>query len=74
MKIKQKLWAMFKIWLAIYPSITLLYYLLGNKLAALSLPIKTLALTGVLVPWMIFAALPAVELLLAKLKPTNTKP
>ena len=73
MKIKQKLWAMFKIWLAIYPSITLLYYLLGNKLATLSVPLKTLALTGVLVPWMIFAALPAVEFLLAKLKPTNIR-
>lgn len=71
MNIKQKLFAMLKIWLAIYPSITLLYYLLGNRLATLSVPLKTLTLTGVLVPWMIFAALPLVEFLFSKLKHTS---
>ncbi len=67
MKTKQKLVGAFKIWLAIYPSITLFYYLFGPALSTLVLPLRTLLLTLVLVPWLIFGGLPLVELFLKQL-------
>ena len=62
MKTKQKLRAALKIWLVIYPSITLLLYVLGEWLATLPLFARTLLLTLALVPWMVFVGLPLVEL------------
>jgi len=56
-----------KIWLAIFPSITLFQFLLGAQLAALPLLLRSLVLTAVLVPWMVFAALPLVNYLLRKI-------
>lgn len=53
-----------RIWLAIYPSITLFLYLFGEGLSAFSLPVKTLILTIVLVPWVVFAGVPTVDYLL----------
>jgi uncharacterized protein len=53
------------IWLAIYPSITFLLWLAGPTIASWALPLRTLALTAVLVPLMVFLVLPAVQRLLA---------
>ncbi|WP_212003637.1 hypothetical protein [Chitinophaga sp. HK235] len=64
MKTKAKLIASFKVWLVIYPSITLFLYLSGNTLSALPLYIRTLVMTLVLVPWMVFAGLPFVDTVL----------
>ena len=61
-----KLKLAFRIWLAIYPSITLFLYVFGEALSAYSLPIKTLILTLVLVPWVVFAGVPAVDYLLSQ--------
>jgi antibiotic biosynthesis monooxygenase (ABM) superfamily enzyme len=44
------------VWLAIYPSLTLLLWLLA---------VRTLVLTTLLVPWMVFVMLPALQRFLA---------
>lgn len=61
MKTKARLLATFKIWIVIYPSITLFLFLFGSLLAAFPLYLRTLVLTISLVPWMVFAGLPFVE-------------
>lgn len=64
---KTKIIQAVKIWTVIYPSITLFYALFGNYLAAVPLYLRTLILTVILVPWMVFAGLPALQLLLKKI-------
>ena len=56
-----KLAASLKIWIAIYPSITLLLYLFGEQLAVLPLYLRTFLLTISLVPWIVFAAMPLID-------------
>jgi antibiotic biosynthesis monooxygenase (ABM) superfamily enzyme len=51
------------VWLAIYPSLTLLVWLVGPKVAHWPFELRTL-LFAVLVPWMVFLALPALQRLL----------
>ncbi|MCU0418968.1 MAG: hypothetical protein MUC38_04860 [Cyclobacteriaceae bacterium] len=46
------------IWLAIYPSINILFWLLGDWLMTIPLLLRTLILTGILVPLMVFVLLP----------------
>jgi antibiotic biosynthesis monooxygenase (ABM) superfamily enzyme len=46
-------------WLAIYPVITLLLWLLGPSIAGLPLMVRTLILTVIMVPVMVFALVPA---------------
>ena len=67
MKFKMKLVAAFRIWIVNYPSITLFLYFLGEPLSAMPLYLRTLLLTVVLVPWMMFVGLPAVEKLSRRL-------
>ncbi|WP_288983075.1 hypothetical protein [uncultured Flavobacterium sp.] len=43
---------------AIYPTITLVTFLIGDYIKNLPLPLKTLLLTGILVPTMVFILLP----------------
>lgn len=52
------------VWLAIYPAITLLTFLIGDYIKNLSLPIKTLIMTGILVPLMVFVLLPILRKLM----------
>jgi len=70
-----KLIAALKIWVGIYPSITLFLYLLGEQLSALPLYQRTFLLTISLVPWMMFVGVPFIESILklisAKKKPTK---
>ena len=75
MKIKMKLLAALKIWVVIYPSITLFFYLFGKPLSALPLYQRTLLLTIVLVPWIVFAGVPMVDTIIKKIatKPGSTK-
>lgn len=49
------------IWLAIYPSLTVLLVLFGDRLLVLPLALRTLVMTGVLVPLMIFVLLPLLQ-------------
>ncbi len=61
MTTKAKIIQAIKVWIVIYPSITLFYILFGSYLINLPLYIKTLTLTVVLVPWMVFIGLPLVN-------------
>lgn len=71
MKTKLRLFASLKIWVVIYPSITLFLYVFGEALAAFPLYVRTLILTLSLVPWIVFAGVPFVDLLIRKLSGTT---
>ena len=66
MKAKARLLMALKIWLVIYPSITLFLFLFGQPLSALPLYQKTFILTASLVPWMMFVGIPLLDLLIQK--------
>jgi antibiotic biosynthesis monooxygenase (ABM) superfamily enzyme len=66
MKTKMKLMASLKIWLAIYPSITLFLFLFGNALSLLPLYQRTFILTIALVPWIVFAGIPFLDFILRR--------
>ena len=53
------------VWLAIYPTITLLLALGGSAIAEWPLPVRTLALTLIAVPLMVFVLLPRLQKLLS---------
>lgn len=67
MKTKAKLIMSLKIWMVIYPSITLFLFLFGQPLAALPLYQRTFILTISLVPWMMYVGVPALDFLLNRL-------
>lgn len=55
------------IWIAIYPTITILFTLLGPQLMKISfLPLRTLVLTLIVVPLMVFVLIPLLQKLLGK--------
>lgn len=64
MKTKMKLIASLRIWVVIYPSITLFLYLFGETLSGLPLYLRTGILTLSLVPWMVFVGLPFVDIII----------
>jgi antibiotic biosynthesis monooxygenase (ABM) superfamily enzyme len=66
MKAKARLLMLVKIWLVIYPSITLFLFLFGQQLTPLPLYQKTFILTISLVPWMMFVGVPIIDLLIQK--------
>ena len=72
MKTKAKLLASLKIWVVIYPSITLFLYLLGEPLSVLPLYQRTLLLTLSLVPWIVFIGVPCVDLIIKLVSPPST--
>ena len=75
MKTKVKLIAALKIWVVIYPSITLFYYLFGQQLTTLPLYQRTFVLTIILVPWMMFVGVPFVETIIRRFsKKGSTNP
>jgi antibiotic biosynthesis monooxygenase (ABM) superfamily enzyme len=67
MKAKARLLMSLKIWMVIYPSITLFLFLFGKQLAALPLYQRTFILIISLVPWMMFIGVPALDLLIKQL-------
>ena len=71
MKTKAKIIASLKIWVVIYPSITLFLYVLGEPLSVLPLYQRTLVLTISLVPWIVFVGLPVVNILVGLLSPRS---
>ena len=46
------------VWIAIYPSITILFLFFGEQLEQLPAPLRTLVLTLILVPLLVFVLLP----------------
>lgn len=73
MKTKMKLIASLRIWVVIYPSITLFLYLFGESLSGLALYQRTGILTLTLVPWMVFAGLPFVDTVIRLFSPKADK-
>jgi antibiotic biosynthesis monooxygenase (ABM) superfamily enzyme len=73
MKRKQQLIASLKIWVVIYPSITLFLYLFGEALSVFKLYERTFLLTICLVPWVVFAGVPFVNFLLGKFSSNSPK-
>ncbi|MCO5946587.1 MULTISPECIES: hypothetical protein [Mucilaginibacter] len=71
MKTKGKLIASLKIWVVIYPSITLFLYLFGKQLSVLPLYQRTLLLTIPLVPWIVFAGVPLVNFFINMISSKN---
>ena len=61
MKTKARLMVALKIWVVIYPSITLFLFLFGKALSPLALYQRTFILTIALVPWMVFVGVPFVD-------------
>jgi antibiotic biosynthesis monooxygenase (ABM) superfamily enzyme len=74
MKTKMKLIGAFKIWVVIYPSITLFYYLFGQQLSAMPLYQRIFLLTISLVPWIVFAGLPFVDSIIKVISTKTDKP
>ncbi|MCB0767877.1 MAG: hypothetical protein KDB95_11780, partial [Flavobacteriales bacterium] len=73
MRTKMKLLASLKIWVVIYPSITLFLALFGEPLAALPLYQRTFLLTICLVPWIVFAGVPFVDRLIRAVSGRNAQ-
>lgn len=73
MKTKMKLLAALKIWIVIYPSSTLFFYLFGESLSVLPLYQRTLLLTIVLVPWIVFGGVPFVDSILGMISTKTDK-
>lgn len=73
MKPKMRLIASLKIWVVIYPSITLFYYLFGEALSVFPVFLRTLILTLVLVPWMVFIGVPFVDRIVKTLSPGHER-
>ncbi len=73
MKPKFKFIVALKIWLVIYPSITLFLLLFGQPLAFLPLFLRTFILTITLVPWMIFIGMPLLDLIFRKISSKTKK-
>lgn len=73
MNTKMKLIAALKIWVVIYPSITLFLYFFGEQLSSLPLAVRTLILTACLVPWIIFAGVPFVNFIIGLFSPKTEK-
>jgi antibiotic biosynthesis monooxygenase (ABM) superfamily enzyme len=46
------------IWMVIYPTINLIFYVFGDVLNTFVLPLRTLILTLILVPLMVYVLLP----------------
>jgi antibiotic biosynthesis monooxygenase (ABM) superfamily enzyme len=73
MKTKARFIVALKIWVVIYPSITLFLYFFGDLLSVLPLYQRTLLLTLALVPWMVFVGVPAVDSILARISSQDVK-
>jgi len=73
MKTKIKLLTSLKIWVVIYPSITLFLYLFGEALSVLPLYQRTFLLTIALVPWIVFVGVPIVDSIVRLISPPQDK-
>ena len=63
MKTKAKLIAALKIWIVIYPTLTLFLAVLGEPLSTLPLYQRTMIMTLILVPLVVFLGVPFVDYL-----------
>jgi antibiotic biosynthesis monooxygenase (ABM) superfamily enzyme len=61
MKTKLKLAASLKIWVVIYPALTLFLYFFKEPLSVMPLYIRTFLMTATLVPLIVFIGVPFVD-------------
>jgi antibiotic biosynthesis monooxygenase (ABM) superfamily enzyme len=55
------------VWIALYPTITILFLIFGEQLARIRpLPLQTLVTTGIVVPLLTFTVIPRLQKLLSK--------
>ena len=54
------------VWLAIYPTITTIFIVFGKYLIEIPILLRTLVLTGFLVPFMVYVGLPILTKLFSK--------
>lgn len=73
MKAKARLLASLKIWVVIYPSITLFLFLFGKELSVFPLYQRTFILTISLVPWIMFVGVPFVDFLIRRFSGKTVK-
>ncbi|MEO8166770.1 MAG: hypothetical protein ABI623_00895 [bacterium] len=64
MKTKAKFVASLKIWVVIYPSLTLFLYVMREPLSVMPLYLRTLLMTISLVPLIVFVGLPFVDVII----------
>lgn len=64
MKSKLKLIASIKIWIVIYPALTLFLYIFKEPLSVMPIYLRTLLMTISLVPLIVFVGVPFVDSLL----------
>ena len=57
------------VWLAIYPLLTVILWMLGDLLAGLPLPVRTLILTAGIVPLMVYVFIPLAKTIIDRLFP-----
>ncbi|GAB4024855.1 hypothetical protein [Spirosoma gilvum] len=69
MNAKARVVAALKVWVVIYPSITLFLALFGEGLSKFPLYQRTFLLTISLVPWMMFVGVPFVDFLIRQFSP-----
>jgi antibiotic biosynthesis monooxygenase (ABM) superfamily enzyme len=73
MKVKARMMMSLKIWMVIYPSITLFLFLFGQQLSGLPLYQRTFILTISLVPWMMFIGVPFIDFMIRQVSDRNAK-
>ena len=73
MKLKAKLVASLKIWVVIYPALTLFLYLFKETLSAMPVYLRTLSMTLTLVPLTVFVGLPVVDFIIRIISPAERK-
>jgi antibiotic biosynthesis monooxygenase (ABM) superfamily enzyme len=73
MKTKMRLIASLKIWIVIYPSITLFLFVFGKQLSVMPLYVRTLLLTVSLVPFIVFVGVPFVDSVIRRITAKNDK-
>ncbi|MEW2923303.1 hypothetical protein AB1A65_17675 [Muricauda sp. ANG21] len=69
MKTKARLIASLKIWVVIYPALTLFLYIFREPLALVPLYIRTLVMTLALVPLIVFIGVPFVDFVIRQFTP-----
>jgi antibiotic biosynthesis monooxygenase (ABM) superfamily enzyme len=64
---KMKLIASLKIWILIYPLLTLFLYFFQETLSGIPIYLRTLLITLILVPFLVFIGLPSLNRLLERI-------
>lgn len=73
MKTRLKLIAALKIWVVIYPALTLFLYLFKEPMATMPIYFRTLLMTITLVPFIVFIGVPSLDYIISAFAPKKEK-